>query len=327
MSPTRTQRNARIVSFVALGLAATVLVAPFWAWVVMATWLSSFVLPLIARVERMMRGRRRAAAFVTACSVLVIGVPLVLAVIPLVVDAHALVRRLLGAGDARTMLEALVSERTKELDGATTTQAWRMARSVAGATGHALAGIAVFLITFYARLAHGAAVMKWLEEHVPLAPPKLARMTAAFMETGRGLLIGAGGAGLAQGAIATAAYAIVGVPHAFALGVLTLLAALIPGIGTGLVWGPIAIGLALTGRTGGALAVAITGFALIGTIDNVLKPVLARYGRLMLPAPVVFVSMLGGLTLVGLEGILLGPLVVRLAVEALRLAREERAPA
>lgn len=318
------ERNTRIVSFVALGVGAAVLIVPFWPWVVMATWLSTFTLPLVRPLERRMRGRRRAAAVVTVCFVLVVGVPLVLATLPLLADANALVRRLLHAGDARTMLETLVSERTKDLDGATTTQAWRMARSVAGATGRAFAGIAVFVVTFYARLAHGSAVMEWLEAHVPLAPPKLARMTAAFMETGRGLLVGAGGAGLAQGAIATALYAIVAVPHAFALGVLTLLAALIPGIGTGLVWGPIAVGLALTGRPGAALAVAITGFALIGTIDNVLKPMLARYGRLTLPAPIVFVSMLGGLVLVGLEGILLGPLLVRLAVEALRLAREER---
>lgn len=59
-------------------------------------------------------------------------------------------------------------------------------------------------------------------------------------------------------------------------------------------------------------------------IDNALEPILARYGRLDLPASLVFVSMLGGLVVVAPTGILLGPIVVRLAKELIVIAREER---
>jgi predicted PurR-regulated permease PerM len=66
------------------------------------------------------------------------------------------------------------------------------------------------------------------------------------------------------------------------------------------------------------------GVFLIGTIDNLVRPMFVRFGRPQLSSFAVFVGMLGGLTLVGPFGILLGPLVLRLAREALE-QREARA--
>jgi predicted PurR-regulated permease PerM len=203
-------------------------------------------------------------------------------------------------------------------------RAWQVFGSAVGATTHLIAGASVFVVVAYARLAHDRELRDWSEHHTPIDARHLMRIWSAFSETGRGLFIGFGGAGLAQSTIATVTYAVLGVPHAFVLGVLTLLASVIPGIGTGLVWMPVAIGLALTGRTTAAAIVVIVGLALVGTIDNVLKPLLARYGRLELPASLVFVSMLGGLIVVGPTGLLLGPVVVRLAKELIVIAREER---
>jgi predicted PurR-regulated permease PerM len=107
------------------------------------------------------------------------------------------------------------------------------------------------------------------------------------------------------------------VPSALALGMLTLLFSVIPAIGTALVWVPVTAGLALTGRPGAAIALGIVGIALIGTVDNLARPYLARRGQLQLPTWVVLISMFGGVELIGGWGLLLGPLAVRLAKEAL----------
>jgi predicted PurR-regulated permease PerM len=72
---------------------------------------------------------------------------------------------------------------------------------------------------------------------------------------------------------------------------------------------------------------AVIGVAVIGTVDNLARPYLARRGRLELPTWLVLTSMFGGVELFGGWGLVLGPLLVRLAKEALVLSREANHPA
>jgi predicted PurR-regulated permease PerM len=90
------------------------------------------------------------------------------------------------------------------------------------------------------------------------------------------------------------------------------------------VWVPVAIGLALTGRTDAAIGLAVVGIAVIGSIDNIVRPYLARWGKLDLPAFLIMISMFGGLAVAGAAGIILGPLVLRLAKEAVDIAHEAK---
>jgi predicted PurR-regulated permease PerM len=63
--------------------------------------------------------------------------------------------------------------------------------------------------------------------------------------------------------------------------------------------------------------------SVVSIVDNLVRPMLARYGRLTLPTVVVFLSMLGGVALVGPTGALLGPLLVRLGVCAIGIVAEQ----
>jgi predicted PurR-regulated permease PerM len=58
-------------------------------------------------------------------------------------------------------------------------------------------------------------------------------------------------------------------------------------------------------------------------MDNLLRPLLARYGKIQLPMFVLLIAMFGGLATVGVWGLVLGPLVVRLGVEAMAIVRDE----
>lgn len=88
-------------------------------------------------------------------------------------------------------------------------------------------------------------------------------------------------------------------------------------------WIPVVAGPAVTGRSGAAIVLMIAGVAVIGTIDNLVRPYLARRGKLQLPTYVVLVAMFGGI-LMGGWGVLIAPLVVRLTKEALSILRDER---
>jgi predicted PurR-regulated permease PerM len=181
----------------------------------------------------------------------------------------------------------------------------------------------LILVTgMYGVLVEGRGWYAWIERHAPVTPAELKRLAAAFVETGRGLWWGIVGAGFLQALVATITYLAIGVPSALALGLLTLVFSVIPAVGTAIVWVPVTAGLAITGRTGAAIALGIVGVAVIGSVDNLARPWLARRGELALPSWVVLIAMFGGIELIGAWGLLLGPLAVRLAKEALVIRQE-----
>ena len=116
-----------------------------------------------------------------------------------------------------------------------------------------------------------------------------------------------------QGVICGGAFAIVGLGSPVFWGVLMAFLSLLPVVGAWPVWIPGAIWLFSTGHTGRALIlIAICG-GLGSTIDNILRPVLLG-GRSSLNGLLVFISVLGGLAVFGVLGVVLGPIVVATAV-------------
>jgi predicted PurR-regulated permease PerM len=210
-------------------------------------------------------------------------------------------------------LGRLATEHAKEL--------WGFALHALSASASALLAGVILVLGMYVFLADGRRAYVWLARHSLVGPGAFLRLAAAFRETGRGLLVGTGATILTQGTIAGVTYAALGVTAAFPLAFLTALAGLVPVAGTMLVWGPVAVGLALTGNPGRAVILAIVGL-LMGLVDNVVRPLTARFGTLELPPFVLIVSVLGGVSVFGPSGLLLGPLIVRLTVEAVRLAHE-----
>lgn len=324
---------------VIVALAAGAVFAPLWVSLVLAAWAASMARPLLTRVSRLTGGRGRAAGVLVASLVLATALPFVATVVSLSRSAVSLARSLMSSSGAKTALVALVSgdgsgeaplevlKSPQKIVGLLQEhgpQAFDIVGGIAGAATDAFVGLFVFLYAVYVFLVDGPAYYEWIEAHAPIGRDATRRFASAFKETGRGLLVGVGLTGLAQGLVATATYVGLGVPRALVLGLLTCLASIIPSVGTALVWVPIALGLALSGRVGAAVALAVIGVLVIGSIDNLLRPVFSRFGRLELPSFVLLTSIFGGLAVFGTWGFILGPLLARLAKEAFELAREER---
>ena len=116
-----------------------------------------------------------------------------------------------------------------------------------------------------------------------------------------------------QGTICGGAFAIVGLGSPIFWGVVMGFLSLLPVVGAWPVWIPAVIWLFSTGHAGRALTlIAICG-ALGGTIDNVLRPLLLG-GRASLNGLLVFISVLGGIAVFGVLGVVLGPIIVATAV-------------
>jgi predicted PurR-regulated permease PerM len=99
---------------------------------------------------------------------------------------------------------------------------------------------------------------------------------------------------------------------------------LLPAIGSALVWVPTAVYLVLIGATWKAVVLVLVGTVVIGLVDNLLRPKLVGKDT-RLPDYVVLVSTVGGLSLFGINGFVIGPLIAALFVAAWTLFRDEKA--
>ncbi|MCA1585887.1 MAG: AI-2E family transporter [Acidobacteria bacterium] len=144
-----------------------------------------------------------------------------------------------------------------------------------------------------------------------------------LMTKTRDLVIASVGAGLTvafvQGLIGGVTFWLLGLSAPAVWGVAMGFCSLIPVVGATLVWVPTAIWLLLSGEIGRGLVLAGIGAGVIGTADNVLRPILLS-GRTSVNGLVVFIGLLGGVSAFGFVGLVLGPIVLVIAgtlVEAL----------
>ncbi len=114
-----------------------------------------------------------------------------------------------------------------------------------------------------------------------------------------------------QGALSTLGFLLFGVPNAVLWGTVAGMAALIPGVGTGLVFAPAVLLLFLTGAVPQAVGLLAWGVFAVGIVDNMLGPKLVGKGMQLHPL-LVLLSVLGGIMFFGPAGIFLGPLSVSL---------------
>ena len=131
---------------------------------------------------------------------------------------------------------------------------------------------------------------------------------------------------MVQGLLAGIAYWFLGIPFAILLGVATAFMALLPIGGSSIVWIPTSLYLLFQGDYFRGVFLLVWGAGIVGAIDNVLKPLLIG-NRLRLPVLFLFFSILGGLRLFGIIGLILGPVLFALLAALLDLYMKEYAKA
>jgi predicted PurR-regulated permease PerM len=336
--PLRTRLAPLRWLIVTLCLGALMVFVPLWVPLILAAWVAIIAHPLHTRLSRKLGGSHRAAGAMTVSFVLIGLVPLVGLTAALTGRAIELTRQILGSEDGAAALRTVVSssgngpahpaslqafdvQKLVDMAQQHGANAWRALRAIAGAATALVVGLLIFILGIYEFLVHGTRIYQWLVDHAPIPRGYVHRLGNAFSETGRGLFIGVGLTAFLQGALATIGYVAVGIREAFVLGALTVVASVIPAGGAALVWAPVSIALAIGGRPVAAVVMLVIGL-IVSTADNVVRPMLSRYGKLRMPTFLLLISMLGGLAVFGGWGVLLGPLLVRLAVEGLEIWRE-----
>lgn len=166
--------------------------------------------------------------------------------------------------------------------------------------------LVVYLLFFALR--DGEEIVKRVVHALPLGNKKEKMLFERFAEIVRVMFRGTFVIALIQGIIGLVLFSIVGLESAVLWAVVMTLFALIPAIGPAIVWIPVGVLLLLVGSVWQGIVVLIAGFTIISMLDNVLRPILVGK-RAGMPDVLVLLSVLGGLTLFGIAGIIIGPTI------------------
>ena len=339
-------RSARRFLFVLL--IASLLVVGYVAWPIATALLIAAVLtvvlaPVQSRLSRWLGGRRALSAGILVVAVLFLLVGPLLGLATVLVKEAAdgvrfiqdtvrsegvsgLVERLPAPLDAyaRSALESL-GDLGELAQKHAVEQGPRAASAVAAAlkaTGSLVFDLAMMLIALYFLLVSGRELIAWLESMSPLAPAQTRQLMAEFRKVSYAVIVATVATAAVQAAVAGIGYLIAGVPHPVFFTALTFFVALIPAIGAAGVCLFAALIEFATGHPYMGIFLGLWGIAVVGLIDNFVKPFLIK-GDLEMGGAVVFFALIGGIAAFGMVGLLVGPLAVATFLTLLRMYRRD----
>ncbi|HTS89590.1 MAG TPA: AI-2E family transporter [Gemmatimonadales bacterium] len=197
--------------------------------------------------------------------------------------------------------------------------------SAIGLLGHATRlglNLTIALFILYFLLLRPRQTWEAVRPYIPFRPASADRLRDRFRDVTISTLIGTGAIALIQGIFVGAGFLFLGLSNALFWGVVTIVFAILPVVGAGLVWGPGVVSLMLDGRYGAATALALLGLVVVANVDVVIRPAVFRRFAEIHPL-VTLIGAIGGISYFGLLGILIGPLAISYFFELIRMYREE----
>jgi predicted PurR-regulated permease PerM len=338
---TNQQRVQLAFFLVLLGLSAfmTYMVyRPFLGVVVLALVLAILLYPIYERLLKLLGGRQKiAASLVIVLTIVFILLPLTLLSIQIFnqsKDAYMglqsgsvdYIQQAIGAIEKPIQVHyPSFSLDVKGYFQQTVVWIGNNAANIISSTSNALLGLVLVFVSLFFFLKDGK---KFLDYIVKLSPLDDVYDTKIFHRIGmmissvvRGVLFFS----VLQAILVGVGFYIFGVPNAALWGTVTVIAALIPFVGTSLVVLPGVAYLLLTGNLAGAIGLAVWGTMLVGLIDNLLMPIM--YGKSARVHPLIILfSVLGGVYAFGPLGFLVGPMMVSFFIAILEIYREYMVP-
>ncbi|MEX2333058.1 MAG: AI-2E family transporter [Pseudohongiella sp.] len=335
MSRQDVQSRAFLIVLGLISLAFLTILQPFWSSIFWACVMTLLFFPLQRKLQLKLNGRETLAALLT----LLAGIFLV--VIPVTVIAFAFVaegaqlyelienqeiepeqflERIGSAvpiipdvldrlGIDMSNVRSYLSDSAVSLSRLLSQEALNFGRNTVSFT----VGIVLMLYLTFFLLRDGDKMMGWLGTAVPLEDDRRQLLFRKFTEVVRATVKGNLVVALVQGALGGLIFWILGITAPVLWAVVMAFLSLVPAVGAALVWVPVAIYLFATGNVlQGSILVAY-GAIIIGLADNVLRPILV--GRdTKLPDYIVLFSTLGGISLLGINGFVIGPLIAALFI-------------
>jgi predicted PurR-regulated permease PerM len=329
-------RRFRIAFVVILAIAVSALflavIWPFLKPLLLGALLAGLCHPLYRWITRLLRGRRSLGAIITLLILFIVVAGPLSAFLGVVVqqalavsnqaipwvqqhfgaastfNAHDwLVQRFPALADHVPSQEQLVESvgaAAKSIGGFLVTVASRMTAT----TAVFLLNLFVMVYAMFFFLKDGEKILEKIFYYMPLSDEDEALMLQRFTSITRATVKGTLVIGIIQGGLAGIAFWLAGIDGAAFWGTIMAILSIVPGIGAALIWVPAVIYLIVTGQLLAGLLLFAWCAAVVGTIDNILRPILVGKDAKM-PDLLILVGTLGGLFLFGPIGFIVGPIV------------------
>jgi predicted PurR-regulated permease PerM len=328
--------NKSVLLLVVLFISAIFLsmIRSFLMAIFLAGLFAALVHPIYARLEKLFKGRRSLASL-TTLFLLVCFVLLPLAGLMGIVTAQALkvghsvtpwVQKQIAEPDAffsffKSMpyfdqiapYRDLLFQKAGEMVGGLSAFLINSLSSATVGTMNFLFTTFVLLYTMYFFLMDGYLLVNKILYYLPLEDADEQRLLVRFTSVARATLKGTAVIGVLQGGLAGIAFAVAGIPSPAFWGLIMILLSILPGIGTAFVWVPAAIILAASGHVAKAVGLALFCGAVVGSLDNLLRPRLVGKDTQMHEL-LIFFGTLGGILMFGVVGFIIGPIIAALFI-------------
>lgn len=322
------------------------LVQPFLQPIILAILIGMLASPAHQRLVRLFKGRRNVATLVSCLALsLLFLIPLLLVMVAVLkqgFDYSVIVRDWATMENIQKFLsqpwvleiqsrvtrilpeDALSADniRSKALAGATLVgkQFADVSASIIGSVTRFVINSLLLVFVLYFVLRDQEKLIAFLHRALPLSHSQEVTLFREVKAVSKTALMGSLLTAITQGFVGGFGLWLAGFPGLF-WGTVMAFTSLIPFVGTTLIWGPAALFLAVTGEWGWAVFMVLWGIIVVGSIDNFLRPLFMQGASMS--TVVIFFSLLGGLQLFGLIGLIYGPLIVAIALVLFRLYEVE----
>jgi predicted PurR-regulated permease PerM len=327
------QLNVYFFFFLLIGasVVAFYIFQPFLTAIVAAAILSILFKPTYRFLVKLFRGSKVVGSFVACLAVAVLIVTPIVVTLSLAVSEANNLYHTLGEGKTLDSMirssteylreqsyaryvfseEALNPERISEDIKRIGENALGVLQAAYQSVTHFVFWVFVMFFTLFYLFIDGEKAFKYLLRLSPLKNEHERLLADKFISISRATLKGTLVVGTTQGLLGGIAFWIAGVPSPAIWGLMMILLAMIPLVGSALVWVPAGIILLLVGSLWQGVFILAFGFGVISVIDNILRPRLVGKDTQMHPL-MIFFAILGGISFFGLPGFVIGPILVSL---------------
>jgi predicted PurR-regulated permease PerM len=321
-----------VILVVAVSALFVAVIWPLLKALLLGALLAGLCHPLYRWVTRLLRGRRSLGAIVTLVILFIVVAGPLSAFLGVVVQqalavsdqAIPWVQRHFGAASAFNAHDWLVQRfpaladhvpSQEQLVESVAAAAKSMGGFLVSVASQMTATTAAFLLNLFVMIyamffffRDGEKILERIFYYLPLSDEDEALMLQRFSSITRATVKGTLVIGIIQGALAGFAFWVAGIDGSAFWGTIMAILSIVPGIGAALIWVPAVIYLMMTGQLLAGLLLFAWCAAVVGTIDNILRPILVGKDAKM-PDLLILVGTLGGLFLFGPIGFIVGPIV------------------
>jgi len=324
-----------IFFFAILGASAYLvwtLFAPFVGALALAAIIVTICYPMYERILKFLPRHNQSVA-----ALLSLLVAMLVIVIPLVILASFILKEalsiydLMSSSNQISFLDAIAKTEgfikqfvpTFSIDTASIVQ--QTAGFIANNLANIFAGTASTLFLFFIALIASYYFFKdgryFTSYLIKLSPLKNGKDELIFKRLAtavRSVALGTITVAVIQGILTAVGLSLLGFDRAILLGCVAAIGALIPGVGTTIVFVPVVVYLIYVGEQVHAIIAAVWGLFAVGLIDNIIGPYLMSRGNNLHPF-LILLSVLGGISVFGPIGFILGPVILSLFLVLLEL--------